>query len=367
MILARIATRNFRNLVDADWPFHNSVNLIVGDNGQGKTNVLEAIHVLGTTKSFRTSKLQNAVKLGTPELYVEGAIDNGGLRRSMSIGIGGDERRRELQLNGQKAVLGNYIRSLHLLAYSSAQLEILRGGPEWRRRFVDRGIAGVDPQHLERLNRYTRTLRQRNALLDEVRANRARASQLDVWDEELVSSAQPIIQSRRGYIAHLERAFRTVVSSLGYHVTDLAISYEPAHFAGEIERDRAVIREDRVKDMRVGFTTGGPHRDAITFSRKALPAVEMLSSGEIKMTVLFLTLAAMELYYEKFERRPLFLLDDLDAELDLGIVQRLLRYLVGSTQIFTTSAKEPLLEKIEFGPHRKFLLDAGRLKEATDC
>lgn len=366
MLLTRIATRNFRNLADADWSFHNSVNLIVGDNGQGKTNLLEAIHLLGTTKSFRTSRVQNCVRLGTSELFVEGEVQQSGLKRTLSVGIGADERRRELLINGQKTVVGSYIRALNLVAYSSAQLEVLRGGPEWRRRFIDRGIAGIDPQHLERLNRYTRTLRQRNALLDELRAGRARPNQLDVWDEELVATAQPIIQGRRKYIGQLEKAFRAVVGALGYHVDDLAIAYEPAHFSGEIDGDRAAIAADRLKDLRVGFSTGGPHRDAITFSRRGLPAVEMLSSGEIKMTVLFLTLASMDLYFAKYEARPLFLLDDIDAELDLGIVQRLLRYLVGSTQIFTTSAKEPLLEKIEFGPHRKFVVAGGRAKEATD-
>lgn len=367
MILGRITTRNFRNLAEAEWPFHPSVNLIVGDNGQGKTNLLEAIYVLGSTRSFRTARIENVVRIGATDLFLEGTVRAREIDRKISLGLrAGDERRRELLVNGQKSPVHDYVQVLHLLAYSSSQLEIVRGSPEWRRRFVDRGVAGIEPAHLPNLNRYMRVVRQRNALLHDVRAGRQRPSTLDPWDEEIVAAGGAIVLARRRYIEVLEKTFRTVVYDHAYHVEDLHFSYEPAALQGEPGLDRAVILEHRSRDIRVGFTTVGPHRDAIEFIRSGRAAAEMLSSGEIKMTVLFLTLAAIEIYRAKYGERPILLLDDLDAELDLGIVRKLLRYLVGTTQIFTTSAKEPLLREIEFGPHRRFMLQAGSVVATND-
>jgi DNA replication and repair protein RecF len=367
LILESIATRSFRNLADAEWRFHPSVNVLFGDNGQGKTNVLEAIHVLGCTKSFRTARVQNVVRVGESSMFVAGSTNQQNIRRSLSIGLSSaDGRRRELQINEQKSSIDQYLTVLHLLVYSSSQLEILRGGPEWRRRFVDRGIASIDPSHLGALTRYSKVVRQRNALVDDIRKGGARAATLDAWDEELVVAARPVVDARRRFVADLEREFREIVSAHDYHVSDIAMAYSPATLSGELDADRAAVRELRPRDLKVGFSTAGPHRDAIDLTRSSLPAAEMLSSGEIKMTVLFLTLAAMEIYRRKFESRPILLLDDLDAELDLRILQRLLRYLIGSTQIFTTSAKEPILEKLDLGPHRRFILERGSAKLTTD-
>lgn len=360
MILDRLLARAFRNLREEPVEFHPSVNLFIGDNGQGKTNLLEAIHVLATTKSFRVARTEPLARFGESQIYVEGVIADQGLRKNISIGLSsGAERRRELLFNGQKATLGTYIRKLPVVAYSSAQLEIVRGAPEWRRRFLDRAIAGVEPVHLDNLNRYTRVVRQRNALLSEIGDRRSGRSTLDAWDLELVEAAAPILGARERYIGRLETRFRQIVQAHDYHVRDLGILWTPAGLTGEREPDLERLRETRNREIAIGHTRSGPHRDAIEFISHGRPAAEVLSSGEIKMTVLFLTLATMEEYREKWDHSPLFLLDDLDAELDLGIVRRLTRYLAGVTQIFTTSPKEPLVEALEFGARREFSVREG--------
>lgn len=360
MILRRLLTRGFRNLVDRAVEFHPSVNLFIGDNGQGKTNLLEAIHLLATTKSFRVARVEPMVRFGDESLFVEGLVETEGLEQTLSIGIdAGSERRRELLFNGQRSAVGEYIRLLPVVAYSSSQLEIVRGGPEWRRRFVDRAISGVDPHHLGNLNRYTRVVKQRNALLSEIGKRRSTASTLDAWDNELIEAARPILESRARYIALLESGFREVVQSHDYHVRDLAILWTPAGLTGDPETDRDTLRESRRREIAIGHTRSGPHRDSIEFLTRNRPAVEVLSSGEVKMTVLFLAMATLERFREKWGTAPLFLLDDLDAELDLGIVRRLTRYLAGLTQIFTTSPKGGVVEAIEFGARREFDVRGG--------
>ena len=367
MNLGRLLTRNFRNLAQEPVEFHPSVNLFIGDNGQGKTNLLEAIHVLATTKSFRVTRSEPLVAFGESQVYIEGTIEEEGLRKEISIGIAAaPERRRELLFNGQKIPLASYIRRLPVVAYSSAQLEIVKGGPEWRRRFLDRGVAGVEPAHLEHLNRYTKVIRQRNALLSEIGSRRSGSATLDAWDAELVDAAAPILAARRRYISRLEDRYREIVSAHNYHVDQLGILWTPAGMTGERDADLDRLRSERPREIAIGHTRQGPHRDLLEFLTHGRPAAEVLSSGEIKMTVLFLTLATMEEFRSKWGTSPIFLLDDIDAELDLGIVRRLTRYLAGVTQIFTTSPKEPLAGTLEFGARREFSVHEGSITLARE-
>lgn len=367
MILAGLLARNFRNLAPDPVAFHPSVNLFVGDNGQGKTNLLEAIGVLATTKSFRVARVDPLVRFDCEELFVEGTLEDRGLRKEVSVGYSlAPSRRRELLFNGQKVTLAEYLRLLPVVAYSSSQLEIIRGGPEWRRRFLDRAIAGVDPSHLENLNRYTRVVRQRNALLSEIAARRAGQGSLDAWDGELVAAAAPIHLARGRYIARLEARFREVVGAHDYHVRSLGIVWTPAGLTGDADSDRDLLRSERTREIAIGHTRVGPHRDTLDFVTHGRPASEVLSSGETKMSVLFLVLATLEEFRERWNESPLFLLDDIDAELDLGIVRRLTRYLAGVTQIFTTSPKDPIANALEFGARREFNVRDGRITLAAE-
>jgi recF protein len=367
VIVQRLGTRNFRNLAPAEYDFHPSANVFVGDNGAGKTNVLEAIYFLATTKSFRTSRTANVISIGETNLFADATIERQGLERTLGIGLqSGEERRRELLVNGQKVTLQTYVPNLQLFAYSAARLEILRGGPDERRRFLDRGIASLKPAYLTELTRYTRVLKQRNALLQNIARGAARETMLEAWDLELLSAAQPIVERRTAYAAAVEARFREIVAAHDYHIRSLTMTYEPSGFETGTPEDLRALRSQRRREIAAGFTLVGPHRDELDFTIAGKAANEILSSGEIKMTVLFLKFAKMILFREETDEIPVFLLDDLDAELDLGIIQRLLLYLSGTTQIFTTSPKNVFLEKLHLGPHRKFNVRAGSVQHAED-
>lgn len=367
MIVQRLSTRNFRNLEPAEHSFHPSANLFVGDNGQGKTNVLEAIYFAATTKSFRTTRPANVIRLGESRVFAEAAVERQDLLRTLSIGLeSGEERRRELLINGQKVTLANYVSLLQVFAYSAARLEIVRGGPDERRRFLDRGIASVKPAYLTELARYSRVLKQRNALLANIARGSARDTMLEAWDVELLSAAQPVVERRAEYAKNLESRFREIVAAHDYHVRDLRMTYRPSGFATGTPDDLRELRSQRRREVAAGFTLLGPHRDEVEFSIHGNPADEILSSGELKMTVLFLKFAKMIIFRDLSDETPVFLLDDLDAELDLGIIQRLLVYLSGTTQIFTTSPKDVFLESLRLGPHRKFNVRAGIVEPSED-
>ena len=162
--LRNITANNFRNLEPDPITFHAQTNLVVGRNGQGKTNLLEAIYFLATTKSFRTPRLANVVRFEQPSVFVSGALQRQRIEKALSIGVeAAESRRRVLMVNEESVSLHDYLAAMSVFAYSAARLEILRGAPEERRRFLDRGVASINPAYLQDLIRYARVLRQRNA------------------------------------------------------------------------------------------------------------------------------------------------------------------------------------------------------------
>lgn len=359
MILGSITTQHFRNLEQAETAFHPHANLVVGRNGQGKTNLLEAIYFLATTKSFRTSRVPALFRFDEPSVFVSGVVKRDGLEKTLSVGLEtGESKRRVLMINGEKVTLPVYLNALTVFAYSAARLEIIRGTPEERRRFLDRGVASINPAYLEQLTRYTRVLRQRNALLAEIAFHRAAQATLDAWDNELMVAAAAVHRARAAYAGDLARTFTEIVQAHRYHVANVEMVYRPS-LTDDLARHRR-------HELKTRMTLAGPQRDVVEFLIDGRPAAEVLSGGEQKMIVLFLKFAKLELFRRRHDDAPLFLLDDIDAELDLEILQDLLTKLPASTQVFATSAKEAFLHVLEAGPHRRLTLENGRVTVARD-
>ncbi|HEX2121138.1 MAG TPA: DNA replication and repair protein RecF, partial [Thermoanaerobaculia bacterium] len=229
MILARITTQNFRNLAEAETPLHPQANVLVGRNGQGKTNLLEAIYFLATTKSFRTSRIASVFRFGEASVFVSGALQRDQLERTLSVGLESSEaKRRVLMINGEKVTLPAYLNAMSVFAYSSARLEVIRGTPEERRRFLDRGIASINPAYLEQLTRYARVLKQRNALLADIAMRRESEASLDAWDDELRDSAAVVHRARETYARELASVFAGIVQQHAYHVANVELQYKPS-------------------------------------------------------------------------------------------------------------------------------------------
>lgn len=359
MILHTIATQNFRNLAEEEIAFHPATNIVVGRNGQGKTNLLEAIYFLATTKSFRTTKVASVFRFESSSVFVTGTVEREAVRRTLSVGLeSGETRRRVLMVNGEKVPLPAYLGALSVFAYSSARLDAIRGTPEERRRFLDRGIATINPAYVEQMSRYQRVLRQRNVLLAEIAQKRQSPATLDAWDNELMVTAGAVHRARRAYAAELTEVFREVVDRHRYHVSDVAIVYRPSETT-----DLPALRR---RELRARVSLVGPQRDQLELHVGGRPAAEVLSGGEQKMIVLFLKFAKIELFRRRHDDSALFLLDDVDAELDLDVLQALLAKLPAATQIFATSAKEAFLQALEAGPHRRLTIENGGVKSAVD-
>jgi len=367
VILHSLSTRNFRNLEAAKIDFHPEGNVFVGPNGQGKTNVLEAIYFLATTKSFRTTRVLNVAAFGADHVFVEGVAERDAIKKRLSVGLDTPpSRRRELLVNGQKTPLEDYVDHLPVFAYSAARLEIIRGTPDVRRRFMDRGIASVRRGYVRELSTYSKVARQRNALLDRIAEGSAPESTLDAWDVEFARAARAVVAARRAYVARLEAEFRRVVDAIAYHVDDLRIVYEPSGRFEESEDDAlGEMRKLRRRELLTGFSLSGPHRDILRFEVFGRDAAEVLSSGEVKMTVLFFKLAKIDIYRQEEADRPVFVFDDVDAELDLPVMERLISFVGREVQLFTSSAKEEVLDRLSLGSHTRFRIRSGTVFKTT--
>jgi DNA replication and repair protein RecF len=352
MILESLTTENFRNLAPDAVTFHSAVNILVGRNGQGKTNLIEAIYFVATTKSFRTSRVQSLFRFAAGNVFVAGKVNRDNVTRTISVGLeGGESRKRVLLINGERVTLPAYLHALTVFAYSAARLEIIRGTPEEKRCFLDRGIASIDPAYLEELTRYSRVLKQRNALLSE-----RTTSSLDAWDEEFVGAGSVVQAKRAAYAGEIAEALSSVIATHGYHVSGIELTYKPS----------VPDPRNRREELRARMSLSGPQRDVLEFFVEGRPAAEVLSGGELKTIVLFLKFAKLDIFRRRFDEPPLFLLDDIDAELDLEILQRLLSKLPTSTQVFATSAKEAFLHALEAGPHRRLTIENGRVTVSRD-
>lgn len=359
MLLTQLDTRNFRNLAAGEAAFHPRANILVGRNGQGKTNLLEAIYFLATTRSFRAARVASLFRFGEPSVFVTATVDRDGLQKTLSVGLEAAEaKRRVLMVNGEKVALAQYLNEMSVFAYSASRLEVLRGTPEERRRFLDRGVASIHPGYLAQLTRYGRVLRQRNALLAEIAQNRQSPATLEAWDEELRAAAGPVHGARGAYTRDLANELQAIVARHGYHVTGVQMIYRP-----NVLDDLGKMRK---AETRARVSLAGPQRDLIEFLVDGRPVADVLSGGEQKMLVLFLKFAKIELFRQRQDEAPIFLLDDVDAELDLEILQDLLSRLPESTQVFTTSAKEAFLASLEAGPHRRLTLENGRVTASRD-
>ena len=355
MILRSLSANAFRNLERREIPFHHQTNILVGRNGQGKTNLLEAIYFLATTKSFRTPRVSSLFQFDSPNVYVTGQLQRFGVERALSVGLEtGEVKRRALQVNGEKVTLSAYLNAMSVFAYSASRLEILRGGPEEKRRFLDRGLASVQGGYLEQLGRCTRILKQKNALLQ---SRQASAASLDAWDVEFAAAAALVQDARATYAAEVFRTYRKIVADHDYHVDGLTLEYRPS------VPDASRLRRE---ELRAGTSLAGPQRDSIEFTVSGRAAHEVLSGGEQKMVVLFLKFAKLELFRDRFDEPAIFLLDDVDAELDLEILQKLMIGLPPETQVFATSAKETFLDALRAGPHRRLVIENGTVRNQTE-
>jgi DNA replication and repair protein RecF len=348
MLLETLEVHNFRNL-SGKVSWGAGLNIIYGDNGQGKTNWLEAIYLLATTKSFRTQRLQEAIRFSEDLAVVRGRVAQSlEVQREMQVNLQGSTK--SISINGKRESVARYLGQLHAVSFTAAELDIVRGMPEARRKFIDRGVVSLHHAYVQTLADYNRVIKQKNRLLQdasELEMGFEQAAELIApWNEQLITLSTEIHRARTDYIQRLN----DVLQRRLFEREDITIRYVSSlEGKGDLSDYESLITERlRIRlqaEIASGYSLIGPHRDdlEILFDGREMRAFG--SSGQQRSALIILDLAAISVYYSWHNEYPLFLIDDVDAELDRKRISYLLEYLEGRTQTFITTSKESLVEQ----------------------
>lgn len=345
MRLTALTLRNFRNLQPLELVPSAHATVIVGPNGQGKTNLLEAVFLLTTLRPLRASRLSELVRFGEKRAEVAGSFELQGADRRIGVTI--DEGKRTASVGGKPVrELTEYFGGVSVVAFTPSDLEIVKGGPEARRGFLDRAVFGRFPSYLAEHRAYTRALKARNRLLQEQHPD----GLIEAFDGPLARAGARMLVRRRTVALELQPHLQRAIAAATEGQLRIELTYAPevlqdAPDEGAVEEKllralQAKLRLDRAR----GFTSVGPHADRLSLLVDGRAARTYASQGQQRALVLALKIAELENLEAALGRPPLLLLDDVSSELDRDRNARLMRYLrARSGQLLLTTTDPSLV------------------------
>jgi DNA replication and repair protein RecF len=365
--LKRIRLFQYRNIKEQEIVSSKGTTLFIGQNGQGKTNLLEAMYFLAFGRSFRTSSPKECIQHGEQECCIEGTVVQGSISRDLKVWI--SKKEKKLFLHGKTVSLDSFVGNLHLLAFTYNHLNVVRKSPGDRRAFLDRAMATIYPGHIGSLAVYGRALKQRNKVLSAVRDGRRvlDESLLDSWDETLVKHGTRIILNRVRYVDQMKQNLPKGLfgsEDLKMHYQSNVMEKSKVLYGIE-EAYKSLLLRLRDYDRRIGSTSIGPHRDDLKLFVNGKSLVDFGSAGQQRSSLLALYFSQMEIHREIHGFYPVFLVDDAEAELDEQRLKTFLRYISQRTQTFLTSAKDFPIHEV-CGEIRYMTVRNGEIKKITD-
>jgi DNA replication and repair protein RecF len=352
----------FRNL-QGKCGFSPELNIFYGDNAQGKTNWLEAIYVLGNTRSFRATQTRDLMNFASEGFTVRGEVMRGSLSKLLQISASASSK--ELSVNGKRESLSSYLGNLVVFSFSIEDMEIIRGDPGRRRRFLDRGIVAITPSFLKILSRYNHVLKQKNRLLLEARQSgrpEQFRSQIEAWNDQLIELGREVHQARCRYVERLNLQLHNELERAIFGAEQISLRYKSSP-DGELDRYAELLAEQLEAKLSAEIAAGhaliGPHRDDLLILANGRELAKFGSAGQQKSALLMLDLAQISIYNFVYEEFPVLLIDDFDAELDSGRIEALLLQLEGRIQTFMTTSRRSLAAR--FGDRAQlYRIEKGR-------
>lgn len=346
MPLLRLSVNGFRNLRPQELDVPAATVLVVGPNGAGKTSLLEAVTVLGNLQSFRPGPSVSLVQHGAPGFQLAGLIERGGT--TVELRQEGRLARtvaRRLHRGARRLGAAEYLELFPVSVLSSHDRQLIWGGPDGRRRYIDRVAFFLHAETLPVLQRYRRVLRQRNAVLARSETDGA----AEAFEHELALLGSRLVGLRLEALAALETALPEELTGLGWRLSRPNLRYDApdglasADTAGMTGWLRAQLARTRGRDRARGATAIGPHRHDLAISVAGAPARETLSAGQGKLLATAFRLAAMAVFEKARGRIPAVVFDDVDAELDGAVLERVLARLGRAGQALLSSAHEEMV------------------------
>ncbi len=332
MYIKSLELNNYRNYENVQIDFDKGVNILYGDNAQGKTNVLESIYLCSTTKSHRGSKDKEIVRFGNQEGHIRCLFDKNEVDYQIDIHLRTDKS-KGIAINGMKLKKAAELMGVvNVILFSPEDLSIIKNGPSDRRRFVDSELCQLDKVYLYNLTSYNKIVNQRNNLLKEITYHPELTDTLDVWDSQLISLGTKIIDRRTLFINQLNEIIYDIHKSLTGDKEKLLIKYEPNV---EIMEYSQKIKRNREKDIKYKLTSVGPHRDDFVFFINDMDSKKYGSQGQQRTAALSLKLSEIKLVQNLTGNTPILLLDDVLSELDSNRQNYLLNC-IGNIQTIVT-------------------------------
>jgi len=337
MVVRRLALQHFRNIALAALEFSGGGTAFVGSNGQGKTNVLEALGFLTALRSFRQTDHRLLIAHGQTEAALRFEVEHERLGpTTITVRLRGDAK--DVVLDETPVTrLGDILGRFPTVLFSSQDIQLIRGSPALRRRWLDLVLAAMDSSYLDALQRYHRALAERNRLLKD----RSDAAQLDAFEIPLAAAAEAIGRARTAGVAELAGLVAKGYAALAPGLEAAGLAYEADVPALEAGGFRELLAATRERDLAMKITLRGPHRDDLDFTLDGRSGRDFGSEGQQRSLVLSLRLAQLGYFHERSGVRPVVLADDVLGELDPERRRRFWAALAPGLQVFATGTVEP--------------------------
>lgn len=348
MLLQAVELAAFRNLEAALVEPHPRFNVLSGDNGQGKTNFLEAIYLVGTLRPLRAARLEELVRFGAAGARASARVERAGVSRRYDVEVIPEPARKLARVDGKPVrAAAEYFGGFNVVVFTPDDLRLPRGAPSARRRFLDRAVWNVEPAFLSEAQSYEKIVRSRNALLRETDGGGpfgpgGTAELLAVYDRQLAEVGAVLVARRRRYLAALAPRLAAAFARITRSPASVEVRYQSpltevseGSLAGALEQ---ALRSSRARDRALGYTTAGPHADDLAFFLDSRPARLYASQGQLRALVLALKVAEIEHLAAVLGDSPVLLLDDVSSELDPARNRFLFEFLAEVTgQVFITT------------------------------
>ena len=352
MIVLNISCKNFRNLENINISPCDGMNVICGENAQGKTNILESIWLFTGAKSFRTNKDNNFIKFGTEKAVCRLDFKSEGIKKIAEITI---KDKREVALNGKRIKSASeFAGNFKAIVFSPVDLSLVSDGPSVRRKFLDTAIGQLYPSYINILKNYIRAVTQRNKIIKDFKYDSTLSIMLDVYENEISQNGEKIVNFRKRYIEVINEFLGNVYDGISGGREKIETEYISSYSNDLTEK----LKFSRKEDMYSGVTSIGPHRDDLEFKINGISARNFASQGQKRSIALAVKLSEAEVIKKNVGECPVILLDDVMSELDPLRQDFVLNHIKGM-QSFLTCCDESNIKNLIAG--EKFIIKNGRV------
>jgi len=359
MIIKNLTLSHFRNYKELSVDFNEQLNIIYGNNAQGKTNILESIYVCATSKSHRTNVFKEMINMDDQEAHIQVSIKKDESDYAIDVHLKSMGKKQFAINKLPIKKMDELLEVLHVIMFSPEDLSLIKRGPKERRRFIDIELSQLNTVYYHYLQQYHKLLKQRNALLKQCLKSPSKENrdQLDIWDMQFVYYGCKVIEYRSKFIEDLNEIYKQRHFDISGGKEEMDLKYEKNV---DIDCFEDKLKKNQDRDIRMGTSSVGPHRDDLIFDINGVDLRKYGSQGQHRTAALSLKLSEIDLVIERIDEKPILLLDDVLSELDANRQQYLMDNLSGIQTFITCTGVEDFITQKD-GHQELFHVISGKI------